>query len=107
MIKAFVPVLVIASALAAPTFAFAQNSNGPVTRAEVRSELVQLEKETAGYNPSTDCVDYPKNIQAAEARVNAQQGDSAYGASTNSMVNSGAPRANVTMSNPNSVYFGH
>ncbi|WP_332309160.1 DUF4148 domain-containing protein [Candidatus Burkholderia verschuerenii] len=73
MIKAFVPALVIASALAAPTFAFAQDNNGALTRSEVRSQLVQLEK--AGYNPSSDRVDYPKNIQAAEARVNADQGN--------------------------------
>ncbi|WP_087047226.1 DUF4148 domain-containing protein [Caballeronia ptereochthonis] len=101
--KAFVPALVIASALAAPTFAFAQN-NGPVTRAQVRAELVQLEK--AGYNPASDRVDYPQNIQAAEARVNAENGVSAYGASTAGSSDSGA-RANVPMSGRNSVYFGN
>jgi hypothetical protein len=105
MIKAFVPALVIASALAAPTFAFAQDSNAPVTRAEVRSELVQLEK--AGYNPSTDRINYPQNIQAAEARVHGQQGDTGYGASTAGTMSSGAPRANLNMSDPSSVYFGH
>ena len=108
MIKAFVPALVIATALAAPTFAFAQD-NGPVTRAQVRAELVQLEK--AGYNPSTDRVDYPQNIQAAQARVNAENGSSAYGPSTAGTSQSGAAapvaRANVSMSDRNSVYFGH
>jgi hypothetical protein len=106
MIKAFVPALVIASALAAPTFAFAQSqdSNAPVTRAEVRADLVRLEK--AGYNPSTDRVDYPKNIQAAEARVHAQ-GDSGYGPSVAGTSASGSARSNVSMSNPDSVYFGH
>ena len=69
MIKAFVPALVIATALAAPTFASAQ-SNGPVTRAQVRAELVQLEK--AGYNPNISDPSYPSNIQAAETRVSAQ-----------------------------------
>ena len=107
MIKAFVPALVIATALAAPTFAFAQD-NGPVTRAQVRAELVQLEK--AGYNPSTDRVDYPQNIQAAQARVNAEKGESAYGPSAAGTSQSGvaapAPRANVSMSDRNSVYFG-
>jgi hypothetical protein len=105
MIKAFVPALVIASALAAPSFAFAQDNNGALTRSEVRSQLVQLEQ--AGYNPSSDRVDYPKNIQAAEARVNADQGNNAYGASTSGTVSSGAPRANLNMSDRNSVYFGH
>ena len=110
MIKAFVPALVIASALAAPTFAFAQD-NAPVTRAQVRAELVQLEK--AGYNPAADQVDYPQNIQAAQARVNAENGGSAYGSSTAGTSQSGvalAPsssRANVSMSDRNSVYFGH
>nr|WP_284503365.1 DUF4148 domain-containing protein [Caballeronia sp. GAWG1-1] len=103
MIKSFVPALVIASALAAPTFAFAQ-SNGPVTRAEVRAELVQLEK--AGYNPSTDHAFYPQNIQAAEARVDAQQGTSSYGASTAGSSQAGV-RPSASMSDRNSVYFGH
>ncbi|WP_371882262.1 DUF4148 domain-containing protein [Caballeronia sp. S22] len=101
--KAFVPALVIATALAAPTFAFAQ-SNGPVTRAQVRAELVQLEK--AGYNPSTDRVDYPQNIQAAEARVHAENGRSAYGPSVAGTSNSGA-RVSAPMSGRNSVYFGN
>ncbi|SAL13526.1 membrane protein [Caballeronia arvi] len=108
MIKAFVPALVIATALAAPTFAFAQ-SNAPVTRAQVRAELVQLEK--AGYNPSEDRVNYPQNLQAAQARVNAENGGSAYGPSTAGTSQSGAvapvARANVSMSDRNSVYFGH
>jgi len=105
MIKVFVPALVIASALAAPSFAFAQN-NGPVTRAQVRAELVQLEK--AGYNPSEDRVNYPQNLQAAQARVNAEQGaaTTAYGASTAGSTQSGS-RAAVSMSDRNSVYFGH
>ncbi|VXB18309.1 Purine nucleoside phosphorylase [Burkholderia sp. 8Y] len=106
MIKAFVPALVIASALAAPTFAFAQ-SNAPVTRAQVRAELVQLEK--AGYNPSQDRVDYPQNLQAAQARVNADQGTVAatsYGPATAGTAQSGA-RSAVSMSDRSSVYFGH
>ncbi|AET91511.1 MULTISPECIES: DUF4148 domain-containing protein [Caballeronia] len=101
--KAFVPALVIATALAAPTFAFAQ-SNGPVTRAQVRAELVQLEK--AGYNPSEDRVNYPQNIQAAQARVNAENGVSAYGPSAAGSSDSGA-RKSVPMSGRGSVYFGN
>jgi hypothetical protein len=107
MIKSFVPALVIAAALAAPTFAFAQN-NAPVTRAEVRAELVQLEK--AGYDPSGDRTNYPQNIQAAEARVSAAQGNAAtgYGASTAGSSASGLRAAPSGPANPvNSVYFGH
>jgi uncharacterized protein YgbK (DUF1537 family) len=71
MFKALIPAVVIASALAAPTFAFAQDGNAPLTRAEVRAQLVQLEK--AGYNPASDDTQYPYNIQAAERRVSEQQ----------------------------------
>ena len=71
MFKSLIPAVVIVSALAAPTFAFAQSTdNGPLTRAEVKAQLVQLEK--AGYNPAGDQVNYPPNIQAAQARVDAQ-----------------------------------
>jgi hypothetical protein len=81
--KSLIPAVVIASALAAPTFAFAQQSNAPLTRAEVREQLVQLEK--AGYNPAGDEINYPANIQAAEARIAAQNGTAttSYGASSN------------------------
>ena len=37
----------------------------------MRAELVQLER--AGYNPASDQTTYPANIQAAQARVDAQQ----------------------------------
>ncbi|MFM0732641.1 DUF4148 domain-containing protein [Paraburkholderia sediminicola] len=54
--------------LATPLSCFAQQSNSTVTRAQVRAELVQLEK--AGYNPAKrDNANYPADIQAAEARV--------------------------------------
>jgi hypothetical protein len=42
--------VVIVVALATPLSSFAQQSNGPVSRAQVRAEVVQLEK--AGYNPA-------------------------------------------------------
>jgi hypothetical protein len=81
MIKALIPALVIASAVAAPNFAFAQ-SNGPVTRAQVKAELAQL--EAVGYNPASDNIHYPRGIQAAEARLAAQQNatSSSYGGVT-------------------------
>jgi hypothetical protein len=60
--------IVISAVLATPFASFAQQSNEPVTRAEVRAELVQIEK--AGYNPAKrDNATYPADIQAAEARV--------------------------------------
>jgi hypothetical protein len=68
--KSLIQAVVVAAVLAAPVAVFAQ-SNQPVTRAQVREQLVQLEK--AGYNPATaDAADYPADLQAAEARVAAQ-----------------------------------
>lgn len=47
--------------------AFSQ-SNGPVSRSQVKAELQQLEE--AGYNPArSEDPEYPADIQAAEARV--------------------------------------
>ncbi|CDY76205.1 hypothetical protein BGLT_05278 [Caballeronia glathei] len=89
MFKAIIPAVVLASALAFPALANAQN-NGPVTRAQVKAELIQLEK--AGYDPASDQVDYPENLQAAQRRVNAQNAAAAsgYGASTDSRSASGS-----------------
>jgi Domain of unknown function (DUF4148) len=108
MMRALIPAaVVVASALAVPSFAFAQSS--PLTRAEVRAQLVQLER--AGYNPASDHTEYPKNIQAAEARI-AQQNDAAGGyggTSTSGSSESGAARqpANVAPGEGmKSIYFG-
>ncbi|ASW01350.1 DUF4148 domain-containing protein [Paraburkholderia aromaticivorans] len=84
MKKALVCFALAAGALAAPVLSFAQ-SNAPVTRAEVRADLVRLEQ--AGYNPSlADDADYPASIQAAEAKVAAQDAaqttQSSYGGMT-------------------------
>ncbi|BCZ79564.1 hypothetical protein BZM27_24770 [Paraburkholderia steynii] len=108
--KSLIKAVAIAAVLAIPAVSFAQ-SNQPVTRAQVRAELVQLEK--AGYNPAT-AVDstYPADIQAAEARVQAQNGavaqapvaDTGYGASTNGSSQSGAAK---TLNPTQDVYFGH
>lgn len=57
--------------LVAPLLSLAQTNPHP-TRAEVRAEIVQLEK--AGYNPAKGKDEnYPNDIQAAEARVAAQK----------------------------------
>jgi Domain of unknown function (DUF4148) len=91
MIKALIPAIVLASTLAAPTFALAQ-ANGPLTRAQVRAELVQLER--AGYQPGGgEDAHYPQDIQAAEARVASQQlASGGYGGTVDgSTTESGAP----------------
>jgi hypothetical protein len=69
--KALLYAALALGAIATPALSFAQNTNGPVTRAEVRAELLRLEQ--AGYNPSTgDETNYPAEIQAAEAKVAAE-----------------------------------
>ncbi len=71
--KSLIQAVVVAAVLAIPAVSFAQStqSNQPLTRAEVKAQLIQIEK--AGYNPATaNDYDYPANIQAAEARVAAQ-----------------------------------
>jgi hypothetical protein len=54
----------------APLTSFAQ-TDAPVTRAQVRAELANLEQ--AGYNPLTVDVDYPVTLQKAETRLQAEQ----------------------------------
>ena len=80
--KSLIKTVALAVALAAPLASFAQTEQ-PLTRAEVKAQLKQIEQ--AGYNPA-NAVDsnYPADIQAAEARVAAHsamaQGDTAgYG----------------------------
>ncbi|MBE0629163.1 MAG: DUF4148 domain-containing protein, partial [Burkholderia vietnamiensis] len=45
--KNLIRAVLISCALSAPVVAFAQNTNGPVTRAEVRADLARVER--AGY----------------------------------------------------------
>jgi hypothetical protein len=69
IMKKLVSTIAVISALAAPCLSFAQ-TNAPLTRAQVRAELVQL--EAAGYNPNGSDPAFPERLQAAEARVKAQ-----------------------------------
>jgi ABC-type sugar transport system substrate-binding protein len=107
--KLFLPALLIAAALAAPSFAFAQDNNAPVTRAEVRAQLTQLEK--AGYSPATNDNYYPQALQEAQQRVDASNGVAAqaYGPSSSGTSDSGL-RVTVAPASGNdqhSIYFGH
>jgi len=70
--------------VALPALAFAQSTPGPVTRAEVRADLIRVEK--AGYNPFGNDANYPVDIQAAEAKVAAQQGTPAIQSETRALV---------------------
>ncbi|HZZ09669.1 MAG TPA: DUF4148 domain-containing protein [Paraburkholderia sp.] len=65
-------VALVAAILAVPTLGFAQ-TNGALTRADVRADLVRVEQ--AGYMPGDgDANTYPADIQAAQARIAAQNG---------------------------------
>lgn len=106
MKKSLFSALVLSAALAAPAFAFAQN-NGPVTRAQVKAELIQLEK--AGYSPGGEDVNYPQDIQAAEQRVAEQQGiaSSSYGPTADGTSASGMHMHTAPEAANQSTYFGH
>jgi opacity protein-like surface antigen len=94
--KSLVQAVALAVVLAAPVASFAQ-SEQPVTRAEVKAQLKQLEQ--AGYNPAaTNDSSYPADIQAAEARVAAQNGATGYGPATGGSSETGS---NVPAGNPN------
>ena len=70
--KSLFQAVVVAAALTAPIAVFAQ-SNQPVSRAQVRAELVQLEQ--TGWRPAAGAdPQYPADIQAAEAKVAAANG---------------------------------
>ena len=61
-------------ALVSSNVTFAQSASVPLTRAQVRADLIRLEQ--AGYNPSAnDDVTYPADIQAAEAKVAARDAE--------------------------------
>ena len=96
-----IKVIGIAAVLVAPVVAFAQ-SNTPVTRAQVRSELIQVEK--AGYHIGDgDQAQYPVQIEAAEARLAAQnKAKSGYGGVAGGSSEAGRPA--VTGADWNAMY---
>ncbi|MFL9886281.1 DUF4148 domain-containing protein [Paraburkholderia agricolaris] len=91
--KSLIKAIALVVVIAAPVASFAQTEQ-PLTRAEVRAQLIQIEQ--AGYNPaaSGDST-YPGDIQAAEARVAAQHDTTGYGSSANGSSQTGttAPAA--------------
>ena len=68
--KTFICAAIAASVLGIPAAAFAQQANAPITRAQVRAELLELEQ--AGYNPGGSDWNYPNDLQAAEQRIQAK-----------------------------------
>jgi hypothetical protein len=94
-------------ALLTPLVSMAQSAQ--ITRAQVQSELVKLEK--AGYNPArANDANYPDDLQAAEARIalhatSASMPGSGMGSSTGSIAQSGT-RSTSRHSNSN-LYEHH
>jgi hypothetical protein len=98
---------VAAALLGSPLVSFAQGANAPLTRDEVRQQLIQVEQ--AGY-AGADNVTYPAGIQAAEAKVAARQGQmqsvqADYGPVMSGASQSGQGRA-VSNDGMRPLYFG-
>jgi hypothetical protein len=107
-IRVWVQAISLAAALSAPAVTFAQSS-GPVTRAQVRNEIVQLER--AGYHPGDgDQTNYPEALQQAKTRVaQAAAASSGFGGVANGSSASGsrmtaAPQPEIPGLKP--IYFG-
>lgn len=82
--KSLLSAALIASVLAVPAVSFAQQSNGPVTRAQVRAEVVAAQK--AGLLDQND-TNYPKLYSVATATpasVAPQQTEAVGGVATGS-----------------------
>src|ERR1700712_2511597 len=102
--KSFACVIAAALVLASPLSAFAQSTNQPVTRAQVKAELVQL--ENAGYRPSMNDLYYPAKIQTAEAKVQATEHPAqSFGGTADGTGSSSVPGQIGVEAH--SIYYGH
>jgi hypothetical protein len=106
IMKSLIQAVTIAVAFAAPVAAFAQSS-APVTRAQVKAELVQFEQAGGRVNTSNDPY-YPADVQAVQARVNAQNGNNEGYGGIQAGSASGAPTAAPAQADGlKPVYFGN
>jgi hypothetical protein len=105
--KTLVCLTLAVSVLASPALSFAQSAPSPVTRAQVRAELVRLEQ--AGYVPGTGDAYYPVDIQAAEAKIAAQDSQQLANGSFGGTAQGGSSQAGapVHAAPVRSVYAGH
>jgi hypothetical protein len=104
VVKSVILAVTATSALTVSLAAFAQSdTQAPVTRAQVRAELQQLEQ--AGYSPSMGYdPNYPQDIQAAEARLPAPNGSTGYGGVKGGSSASGSPTTVSPTSPENQVF---
>ncbi|SAL52518.1 membrane protein [Caballeronia peredens] len=114
--KYIIRAFIISATLVAPVISFGQ-STAPLTRAQVRAELIELEQ--AGYKPwATSDATYPAEIQAAQARVAQKRANLAAAKTQNSASNdtgdvvagtseSGANRPTGAHDGMKPIYSGH
>lgn len=105
--KTLVYLTLAIGALAGSAQTFAQAPSGQLTRAQVRADLIRVEQ--AGYNPhSGDDPDYPADIQAAEAKIAAQDGDRPAANDIGGVTESGSSHGGSALrpTLPGSLYFG-
>lgn len=105
--KSLIKAVALAVVLVVPAVSFAQQSNQPLTRAQVRADLEQVER--AGYRPSGNDIYYPDDIQAAEARVAAEKAGqgTGYGAGAAGTSQSGGGNEGAASSYSPPVYNAH
>jgi hypothetical protein len=108
--NSLIKAVALAVIVAAPVASFAQSNDQPLTRAQVRAELAQLNQ--AGYHAGGRDPYYPSDIQAAEARAgegavaqgNATPAPTAdVGGTVGSTTRFGGPAA---ATGTKSIYFG-
>lgn len=95
--------LTVAAVLTTPFASFAQ-SNAPMARESVPQELIELQR--AGCTPASDEARYASNIEAAEARLHAQDraAANAYGPTAADTSGAGAPNAVKSVLGLDSAY---
>lgn len=101
--KSLISAVLVASALVVPAISFAQQANAPLTRAQVRAEIVTAQKAGLLYQNDTQ---YPKAVPQNGAAVLA----SAQGSQDVGGVNAGSSESGASASvqhGPLSIYRGH
>jgi hypothetical protein len=87
--KSLLSAVLVASALIVPAVSFAQQANGPVTRAQVRAEIVTAQKEGLLYQNDTQ---YPKTVTQSDSTTLAStQGSQDVGGAVGGSSAAGAP----------------
>jgi hypothetical protein len=89
VMKSLISAVVLASALIVPAVSFAQQTNAPITRAQVRAEIVTAQKAGLLYQNDTE---YPKAVpQSGAAVVASAQGSQDVGGVNGGSSAAGAP----------------